>query len=234
MTPSDRLPGHRECAGDCTDDAAPYVLGALDGGEARTFARHLAGCAVCRGEVAALTPVVDALSLGVRRYKLPRALRRRVTRSVRAEPRQPVAPAPRKRAWRLLPAIALWRGAVIGGLAGGLAIVVVCARLHWTGATERVIPASVGRAALRVHGGYGELVIDHLPPAPRGRVYELWVQHSSRPPARATLFGVTSRGTADIGVPGALNDVRRVMVTLEPAGGTEMPTARPVIVARAS
>ena len=51
-------------------------------------------------------------------------------------------------------------------------------------------------------------------------------------PAPSTLFAVTSRGTADLGLPGGLTGVTRVLVTLEPAAGSRAPTTRPVIVAR--
>jgi hypothetical protein len=47
-----------------------------------------------------------------------------------------------------------------------------------------------------------------------------------------TLFGVSSSGTASIGVPGSLNGISAVMVTDEPAGGSPAPTTAPLIVAR--
>ena len=55
-------PGATDGRPGCGHDAAPYLLGALEPGEASAFVRHLAGCAVCRDEVAALAPVLDALS----------------------------------------------------------------------------------------------------------------------------------------------------------------------------
>ena len=129
------------------------------------------------------------------------------------------------------PAIA---GAAVVALA--LAVVVVVAVGHGVlgpaGSRARVIMASVGSAQLRVSGGRGELIVDHLPPAPPDRIYELWLQRGARDPAPSTLFAVTSRGTADIGVPGELVGVTRVLVTLEPLGGSRAPTTRAVIAAR--
>jgi anti-sigma-K factor RskA len=95
-----------------------------------------------------------------------------------------------------------------------------------------VISASVGNAQLRLMGGHGDLVVHHLPDLPYGRIYELWVQHGSGSPSPSTLFAVTSRDTADIGVPGNISGVRAVMVTQEPAGGSRVPTSSPLIVAR--
>jgi len=59
------------------------------------------------------------------------------------------------------------------------------------------------------------------------------VQRGSAPPVpTGTLFGVTSTGTAAVGVPGSLDGVSAVMVTQEPSGGSPAPTTAPLIVAR--
>ena len=116
--------------------------------------------------------------------------------------------------------------------AAALAVAVTLGLVIAGGSPARVIPASVGRAQLRIAGGHGELIVDHLPPAPPDRVYELWLQRGSRTPAPSTLFAVTSRGTAVLGVPGDITGVARVLVTVEPSGGTRVPTTRAVIVAR--
>ena len=100
------------------------------------------------------------------------------------------------------------------------------------GGGPRASRAAVGAAQLRIAGGDGELIVDYLPPAPPHRIYELWLQHGARMPAPSTLFAVTSRGTADLGLPGELTGVTRVLVTLEPADGSAVPTTRPLIVAR--
>ena len=152
------------------------------------------------------------------------ALRRRVMRAVRSEPKASSVPRRRRR----LPRWTLRRPAVAAALALAVTLGLVIAG----GSPARVIPASVGRAQLRIAGGHGELIVDHLPPAPPDRVYELWLQRGSRTPAPSTLFAVTSRGTAVLGVPGDITGIARVLVTVEPSGGTRVPTTRAVIVAR--
>ncbi len=217
----------------CGNDAAPFVLGALEPSDARAFADHMAGCAVCRDEVAALTPVVDALPSSAPRYEVSGALRRRVMQQVRAEPRASTARPRRQRWWSLRSAPAARRPAVVGALGLALALVAIATAVLGTGGSRtRVIQASVGRAELRIAGNHGELVVDRLEPAPPGRVYELWLQRGTRAPAPSTLFAVTSRDTADIGVPGALTGITRLLVTVEPTGGSRAPTSRAVIVAR--
>lgn len=206
-------------------DAAAYVLGALDTSEAHAFARHLESCAVCRREVAALTPVVDALPLAAPRLEAPKSLRRRVMRGARAE---------RKASARRSAPVRVRRAALAGAVAVAIAVALAgYVRLGPAGPGARTIAANLGRADLRVTGsGRADLIVNRLPPAPAGRIYELWVQRGTRAPAPSTLFGVTSRGTADVGVPGGASGVRRVLVTLERAGGSLTPTTRPVIAVR--
>ncbi len=190
----------------CSSDAAPFVLGALEPGDARAFTRHLESCAACRDEVAALAPAVDALPLSAPRYEVSTALRRRVMQQVRSEPKRTSAPPTGAPSWSLRAAPGLHRPAlrrpVLGrpALAGALGLVVAAALaaigvIGTTGSRARVIQASVGRAELRIAAGRGELVIHHLPPAPPNRTYELWLQRGIRAPAPSTLFGVTSRDT---------------------------------------
>ncbi len=236
---------------DCGNDAAPYVLGALEPAEARAFAHHMQSCAVCRDEVAALAPVLDVLPSCAPRYEVSAALRRRVMHAVRSEPKASGAPArPPRRSRRRrtvrtalglpplalprvgLPRLGVPRPAVAAALAVVVALGVVIAARS-SGSPARVIQASVGHAQLRVAGGHGELIVDHLPPAPPDRVYEMWLQRGNGTPAPSTLFAVTSRGTAVLGVPGDLTGITRVLVTVEPSGGSRVPTTRAVIVARA-
>ncbi|MGO9892456.1 MAG: anti-sigma factor domain-containing protein [Solirubrobacteraceae bacterium] len=234
----------------CGNDAAPYVLGALEPAEARAFMRHMRTCAVCRDEVAALTPVLDVLPSCVTRYDVRPELRRRVMHAVRSEPKLGDAPArerwrsprrpwmPSRRsklrrpsklgAWLAQPRPAVAAG---GALAVAVALVIVFASGS-RGTQDRLIRASVGFAQLHIAGDRGELIVDHLPPAPPDRVYELWLQRGNRAPAPSTLFEVTSRGTAALGVPGEVTGITRVLVTVEPSGGSREPTTPAVIVAR--
>src|SRR5439155_16719061 len=74
--------------GDCGRDAGAYVLGCLEASELEDFRRHLAGCVVCRDEVAALQLVVELLPMAAPQLAVPRALRRRVLAEVRAARRE--------------------------------------------------------------------------------------------------------------------------------------------------
>ncbi len=77
------------------------------------------------------------------------------------------------------------------------------------------------------------LLASNLPPAPEGKIYEMWVIPAGGKPVPAGLFQSESNGTAvhlqqgpvDVASTGA------VAVTLEPAGGAPQPTSQPLIVA---
>jgi anti-sigma-K factor RskA len=218
---------------DCGADAAAYVLGALEPGEAEAFRRHLATCAVCRDEVNEFRAVVSALPLAAPPHPAPRSLKRHVMAGVRAAQRGQGAPAPRSRRRR----VALRRPAL--AIAAGLAVVLAAFAFAggFAGTSTRVIHASLvwksASAVLQISGGHGELVVHRMPPPPAGKVYEVWVQHRTQPPSPTNaLFSVTASGSGTVGVPGSLRGVSQVMVTPEPAGGSKVPTHPAVLVAR--
>jgi anti-sigma-K factor RskA len=221
-----------------SEDAAAYALGALGEPEAEAFRRHLDECVVCRDEVAAFREAVAVLPGAAPRYRASKELRRRVIRSVRADARQRGAePSGLGRGRRLVPG---WRLGPVGALAA--AVVIGCATFAGvelaTGSRSvapRTIAASVGDAQLRVAGNQAELIVHHLPALPPGKTYELWIERGERPPHPTnTLFSVNDQGTANIGVPGSISGYSAVLVTAEPAGGTQVPTTAPVVVARLS
>jgi len=156
-------------------------------------------------------------------------LRRRVMRAVRAEPKQVVATArPRRFPSAGAPVLV---GALV--MVGVLGVMAAAGRvgLRSGGAPVHVIPANVGRARLRFSSARAELIVTHLPPPPAGQIYQVWLQHGADTPVPGTLFTVNPRGTADLGLAGWATGVTRVLVTIEPAGGSPTPTSRPVIVA---
>lgn len=218
---------------DCGGDAAAYTLGALEPREAEAFRAHMRECAVCRDEVEALAGVVQALPMAAHQYEAPRGLSRRVMREVRRES------AAGARGGARLPR--LWRGPrlAIAGLGATLLAAggVVAGVELSAGAAATVISAQVsgiaGSAQLRVANGRAELVVHHLTPPGHGHVYEVWLQSGKAAPVPASvLFGVSSSGDADVGIPRRIHGVSAVMVTQEPLNGTSAPTQAPVIVAR--
>jgi anti-sigma-K factor RskA len=220
------------------DDAAVWVLGAMEPGEAAAYGRHLNDCRVCCDEVDALQRVVDVLPMAAPPVRTPDGLRQRVSRGVGAEgrgrrpgrwcPRVPAALAAR------VPRNALAFAAT--GAALLTATVILAAGVTGGGSSSRVLQATVvqspATAQLRISGGRAELIVRRLPTPPAGRIYEVWLARAdgSTVPARA-LFSGNALGTADVSVPGQLRDVSEILVTQEPAGGSPVPTHQPVIIA---
>jgi len=228
------LERERECP-QCVE-AAAFVLGAL-GGEDPEYRAHLAGCSVCRAEVAELRLVIDAVPSAVPDAVAPDGLRERVLAVVRSEaellraagpdadlaPRRPRGRVPRARVLAVASMLATT------GLAAALI-------LPSAGPATRAIPARVAltsrgaRAVLRERGDRGELILSGMPQPPLGRVYEVWVQRGRNAPAPTdALFTVTSSGSGSVGVPGSLAGVREVLVSAEPLGGSRRLTGRVLI-----
>jgi anti-sigma-K factor RskA len=224
----------------CGDNAAPYVLGALEEHEHEEFRRHLESCAVCREEVAALEVVTGALPAAVEQRSAPAELKQRVMASIHEDMRSETA---RERSGASVrsargPALAWlsWRALTPGALAAA-AIVLAVVALSSGGSSStatRVFHAQAPVGAdvsLRVSDGRGQLEISGMPQTPPQRIYEVWIKRAGAPDPTDALFTVTSKGDATVGVPGSLKGATVVMVTSEPLGGTKVPTSTPVIVA---
>lgn len=243
-------------------DAALYLLGLLDERHSRMFVEHARSCALCSDDLAALAPAVEHLPTTVRRVPAPASTKRQVMAVVRSEAAQRAArPSPEasrraepsssssssssrvrgaaRRRIALRPALALAgtamlvAGVAIGALstpfgdgsspAGGFPTRVVSADVTLAGAS----------AALHQGGGHTWLTVADMPEPSAGHVYEVWLKRPGRaePLPTDSLFAPTSSGTATVAVPGS-GGASEVLVTQEPSGGTRVPTAAAVIVAR--
>lgn len=228
-------PEHTHDQHDCGGDVAAYALGALEPAEAEAFRRHLETCAICRDELSAFEPVVDLLPVSAPPRRAPDHLRRRVMEAIANEPH----PAPRGAGSRAVQARSAsgWRPRLVPAFAGALVLALaVFAIVRLTGSSSpstRVVAAQVvgrGTAQLRLTGDRGELVVHDFALPPTGQIYEVWLLRPGGSPQPTTaLFSVTTHGDGNVGVPGVLRGVAKVLVTAEPAGGTTVPTHAPVI-----
>jgi anti-sigma-K factor RskA len=223
-------------AGGCarSGDAAAYALGALEPGEAEEFRAHMENCAACRDDVTAFQGVTRELPDASVQYAVPKGLRKRVMKDVRATPRAG-SPA-RVRRPLLIPRRAI---VAVSGALGVAAAVIVGVVIGSSGgaAGTRVIQAQVlgapGSAQVRITSGRGELIVRGLPAPATGRIYEVWFERGQGQPSPTnTLFSVSSAGAGDIGLAGSLSGISEVLVTSEPAGGSKVPTSPALIVAR--
>ena len=77
------------------------------------------------------------------------------------------------------------------------------------------------------------LLASNLPPAPTGKIYEMWIIPKGGKPSPAGLFQSANDATAMHLQPGPVDlaTTAVVAVTLEPAGGVPQPTSTPIIAA---
>ena len=224
---SGRSPDPTACS-----DVAAYALGALSYDEAQAFRRHLDDCELCRTDLAALQPAVDALPLSVESVAPPPELRRRIMGEVEADVRQRRRAERRERSsvfgLRPLPALAAACVALVLGVVVGQATL---------GEDTRTVRGEVlnpgARAAaveLELRDSGGKLVVDRMPQPPLGRVYQVWLKRGDAAPEPTdAMFTVARDGSGSVAVPGRMKGVDEVLVTHEPRGGSTTPTSAPDI-----
>jgi anti-sigma-K factor RskA len=161
----------------------------------------------------------------------PRTLRRRVIASVRGEPAPPgeLARALRR---RLGGASLAWATGLVLVASGALALALVQAsRRDARGETGLVASSLDGAHATLARAGRSvELTLTGMPVLPAPKTYEIWMlDGDGRLRALSDMFGVTSAGRASVELPGDLVDVRELLVTREPIGGSEMPAGPPLL-----
>lgn len=228
------------------DDAAAWVLGALSDEEARDFARRLETSAEAREEVRLLREAADALPFAADPVVPPPALRDRIMAIVESEAEVLHAagaaadrPPERRSVSRLrallrpVPLAAAACALILAGAGAGLLVAGGGSDPARTVAAQVAEGMPDASARLEIDGGHAELVVDDMPPAGSGRIYQVWLLHEGQtePVPAGALFDVNQGGHGTAALPGGITDVQTVMVSVEPAGGSEQPTAEPVITA---
>jgi anti-sigma-K factor RskA len=211
------------------DELAPYLLGALEPGEAAELERHLTGCEECRTELEWLRPAVQLLPESVERVEPPRELRGRLMEQVRSE----TAAAPQHsrgrgiRGWSLRP---------VAGLAA-LALIVAAVAAYaignggsGDGNTTTVVAGHSPEVTAEMvrNGESGTLHLTNLRQLPPDKVLQAWVQRGERVESAKTLFVPNQDGTASATIDD-MDGVSTVMVTAEPRGGSVQPTSAPIV-----
>jgi anti-sigma-K factor RskA len=195
---------------DIHDLAAAYALNALDPEDRWTYERHLDTCEPCREEVAALREGATELAYAAEWPEPSPDLRERILRAAREE--RPAAVTPIRRGW-LFPATAVAAAAATVAAVGlGL----------WgnslRGSEQRVVPMEGGAGRVLISGDEAAIVTC-VEPAPAGKTYEAWVIENDVPQPAGLFRG----GCNTVELTRPVNSGDTVAVTLEAAGGAEMP-----------
>lgn len=238
------MSGHEQWA----DAVGAYVLDALGPGEREAFEAHAATCEICREDIAALRVAADALPVAVPQLEPPPELKARIMDVVVTSPgaapealrtAKPSSRRGRRAPWwrsplTLRPALAAAAAALLllaGGLAGILAAGAPETETVVAQVDQQVAPGA--RVTLEIDGDDADLVASGLPQPPAGRVYQVWLQRGDQAPQPTdTLFVPRSDGSARAALPEGAADADAILVTDEPAGGSDEPSKPPVAAAR--
>jgi anti-sigma-K factor RskA len=211
-------------------NVAPYALDALDPQDEREFERHLASCERCREELAALRETAADLAYGADGPAPPPELKLRILESAKAE-RTNVSSLSKKRRRRSAAITAAAALAAAFALGIGVSGTVrshsdpLASVLAKPGAKLVTMP---GHGVVAVAPDQSAAVALTLPRAPAGKTYEAWVirKGKARP---AGLFTASAVFKLQRSVPrGSV-----IAVTLEPAGGVDQPTTKPLTASEA-
>jgi anti-sigma-K factor RskA len=229
-----------------------YAMGVLDGEELAEFEQHLgAECQVCSAGIKRAGASMQFLATLPEQVEPAGRLRERILASVGV--RKP------DRSWMVwLAATAALAIAVIW-LAGqnldrDRALVSARAEIRRTTAdlanaqlalqflnepeTKQVVFGQgkplPPRGSVLLNAQRGVLLIaSHLPPAPAGKIYELWVIPKGGAPKPSGLFQSNAQGDAVYLREGAVDmaGTGAIAVTVEPESGSNAPTTTPIVVA---
>lgn len=230
-----------------------YVANALPADERRFFERHLAACPACAGEVDQLTEAAGTLA-AAEEAPPPASMRAAVLDRIATTPQDPpVTDAHRPR--RRRPGSALLSQRVLMPVAAALALIaMITAATAWTlstrvselelaaeqmaalmNADDTQFSQAEGPGGSRVRVvmspglGTAVVVVADMDPAPHEHTYKLWL-HGDGPPRPAGTFDVGDDGTAIHLVSSDMTGVEAIGVTIEPAGGSPVPSGEPIMV----
>ncbi len=218
-----------------------YAVDAVDDLERARFEQHLAECAECRAELDGLRAAAATLP-STTPVVPPPAMRDMVLADIaKVRPLPPVVSTSHSRRRRWAPFLAAAAAAVIVGGVGvtwqpwndddpGTSVTLT--------ATERVLQApDAEEFSLEIDGasatvvrsrseGKAVLVTKDMPPPPDGKVYQAWLQDDT---GHLSPAGLMPEGTDNtIVLTGDATEATGVGITVEPAGGSEIPKTSPI------
>jgi anti-sigma-K factor RskA len=221
-----------------------YVLDAVSDMERAEFERHLTVCDACRQEVAELRETASRLGAAATAEPPPRmrtAVLSRISEVRQLPPDAPVIPL-RRPSWALRMTSVAAAVLLVATVVLGTLLVRAQDSLQDTEAQAAQVSSILGSgdAQIATQGDESSgrmvalmsrsenrmlLLTDELPAAPSGKDYQAWTIGD-----QVTSAGlITPRdGRASLEVSG-IDDAELVGITLEPTGGSDQPTADPIM-----
>ena len=230
------------------DELLPgYALGSLDEEDNREVLQHLTGCERCQRELIAYQEVVEHLPFAVKEFDPAPSLKSSILEKVGAQTdRLPSTPAPTATWWSGLAAF-FRRNSLAWGLTS-LALILFLGTstlLLWGQLQAQVRPRSMQIFVLQAternpqaeavlvldgEGVEGNLTVDGLPALPEEQQYQLWLTAGEQR-TDAGVFSVEEGGYGKlhIDVPEGISNYSGIGITIEPAGGSSVPTGEKVL-----
>lgn len=224
------------------DSVAAYALGVLSASEADVVEKHLQTCERCREEYRALRPAVTAVAYSAEACTdasggavvVSPLLKARVMKRVREEAARQAQP----RQW---PGYALAAACLALAIATGLTDLALNARLQHevaqTSAQAQIIDdlsapdaqhyAFAGGTVV-TRGDHLYLTMRDLSALPNGRTYQAWTLAKGATKVAPSSTFQPSGGLAVVRLPQAATTIAAVAVSVEPEGGSQQPTTKPI------
>jgi len=203
---------------DAHDLTAAYALDALDADEAEAYERHLGQCEECREQLAELNEAAASLAFATVAPSPPVRLRASILDAAAAE-RTNVVPLLRHR-W-------VSRGLAVAAAAVACIVVGLVVAHNQSGQTRSFTVMVKPNRTATIH-------VVGLAHAANGKTYEAWVipAGGTGTPRPAGLFG--SGEDTTVHLRGTVPKNAVVALTVEPAGGSKLPTTKPFFVSTAA
>ncbi|GAW51930.1 MULTISPECIES: anti-sigma factor [unclassified Nocardioides] len=223
-----------------------YAMDAVDDIERARFEKHLAVCAECQAEVASLREATGVLS-ETTAAEPPAALRDRVLADIATVRPLPPLTTPgatpeeaRRRPGRFRLVALAAAAAVLAAVGVGVATQPWADETSQApSAAELVLSAADakstsldfddGAKATVVHSdsvGKAVIVTEKMPPPPKGMVYQLWLDQPASGMVSAGLMPIEADQTMVL--EGDAATAKAAGITIEPAGGSDHPTSKPI------
>ena len=234
------------------DSLSAFALGALDTDEARQVIAHVAVCPSCRDDVELWGAIIALLPYMAAPSDPPAHIKRRLFALVDA-----VAAAPHGAGGRARPGMGGMRRWVHGVAAGAFMLALVFGvllidmrrradaltaqvaerdqqMLFVSAATPHRLagprPAAVAIMFAKPGKQHVVLVVQGLKPLAVGKTYEFWFATATQQiPAKTFMVGPDGTAMLEFDAPAPMDHYARVMVTIEPAGGSQTPSGEVVL-----
>lgn len=222
---------------------AAYVLGAVPPEEVRIVRAHILTCDECMAEADDYAGAIDSLALAVEPVAVPHGFSERVM--ARVADTSPAAATPDERPVQVVQKLAWWKRTP---LMAGAAVIVVLLALSVGGLvqarrdlarSEEVLSAVLHTSGVELRGASGaagEVVPNNggavfavagLQEAPGSHIYQLWFLRDGEPVSVGTFE--TTDSVVVMELEESFDGYDAAAVTIEPAGGSRLPTTEPVI-----